>query len=278
MKLKILYTLFVLAGAALLFQSNSGGAAEVQGVDRTGSPLSPAACVACHSAGAFSPGIEVEILEGGNAVNTYEPGQTYTLKVTATHSGSPAGFGFQAIGLKSSDDSQAGNFGTPPSGIQLTNLAGGQYAEQSSRSSDNVFEIDWVAPDAGSGDVDFYAAVVIADGMMGSGGDGAAFLIEPVTLTEVVSNTADVNGLLEDMTIFPNPVGDQFQLLLNSKENANYQLIIANMQGQRLLNQQVALTAGEQSQTIDISTLPKGVYTLILTDGQLSSTRRLIKQ
>lgn len=278
MKLRILYTLFILAGTVFLFQSNSSGAAEIQGVDRTGSPLSPAACVACHSAGTFSAGIEVEVLDGGIAVNTYEAGQTYTLKVTATHSGFPAGFGFQAIGLKNSDDSQAGNFGTPPSGIQLTTLAGGQYAEQSSRSNSNVFEIDWEAPEAGSGDVDFYAAVVVADGMNGSGGDGAAFLTSPVTLTEVVSSTADVDGLLADMTIFPNPVSDQFQLLLNSKENANYQLIIANMQGQQLLSQQVALTAGEQSQTIDISTLSKGVYTLILTDGHLSSTRRLIKQ
>jgi hypothetical protein len=278
MKSRILYTLFILAGTVFLFQSNSSGAGEIQGVDRTGSPLSPAACIACHSAGAFSAGIEVEMLDGGSIVSTYEPGQTYTLRVRATHSGSPAGFGFQAVTLKSADNSQAGSFGTPPSGIQITTLSGGQYVEQSSRSDENVFEIDWVAPESGSGDIDIYASVVVANGMNGSGGDGAAFLTEPVTLTEVVSNTADVNGLLEDMTIFPNPVSDQFQLLLNSKENANYQLIIANMQGQRLLNQRVALTAGEQSQTIDISTLSKGVYTLILTDGQLSSTRRIIKQ
>lgn len=277
MKLKIIYTLFVLVGTALLFLNNSGGAAEVQGVDRTGSPLSPAPCQACHSAGAFSSGIEVDMLDNGTPTTTYEAGKTYTLRVKATNSGSPAGYGFQAVALKS-DDSQAGSFGTPPTGIQVTTLAGRDYAEQSSRSNDSTFEIEWEAPEAGSGDVNIHAAVVVANGMAGSAGDGSAFLNTPVTLSEVISSTNDADGLLESITIFPNPVGDELQLLLNSKENADYQLLISNMQGQIVYSQRIGLTAGEQLNSIDVSQLAAGVYSLQLTDGLLRSTRALVKK
>jgi hypothetical protein len=277
MKLKIVYTLFILAGTAFLFLNNSSGAASVQGVDRTGSPLSPGPCQTCHSAGAFSAGIEVDMLDNGSPTTTYEAGKTYTLRVRATNSGSPAGYGFQAVALNSDDD-QVGSFGTPPSGFKITTLAGRDYVEQSSRRDENTLEIEWEAPAAGSGDVNVYASVVVANGMQGSGGDGSAFLNTPVTLSEVLSSTNDADGLLESMTIFPNPVGDVLQLALNSKENADYQLLISNMNGQVVYNQRIGLTAGEQLNTIDVSQLTPGVYSLQITDGQMRSTRALVKR
>ena len=279
MKSKIVYTLFALAGFAFLFTNNAAGPAEVQGVDRTGSPLSPAACVACHSAGEFSPSITVDVLDNGSSVNTYVPGQSYTLRVIAGHgSGMPAGFGFQAVALKATDDSQAGSFESAPSSIQFVELSGRQYAEQSSPSNNNTFEVEWVAPEAGTGDVNIYSAIVVADGANGSGGDGAAFLNNPLVLSETLVSTKSVDGLLEQMDIYPNPVANELRLSLNSETSGNYDLRIMNMQGQTAYAESLSLISGAQHRTVDVSQLAAGVYTVIISDGNKSSTRRLVKK
>jgi hypothetical protein len=278
MKLKFTYAIFSLMALALLFVNNSSGPAEVQGIDRTGGPLSPGPCQACHSSGAFSPGIDLEVLDNDTPVNTYEPGKTYTLRVTANHSGDPAGFGFQAVALKASDDSQAGAFSNPASDIQITTLAGRQYPEHSTRRESNVFEVEWEAPAAGTGEVDFYSSIVVANGAAGSGGDGAAFLNTPVTLTEGVASSTSENGLLEALHIFPNPVEDELRLQMNSNEQQDYQLLIFNLNGQLVLSQRLSVALGEQLTTVSLPEMAAGAYTLQITDGLKSSSRILLKR
>jgi len=278
MKLTFTYTLFALTALCLLFFNNSSGPAEVQGIDRTGGPLSPGPCQVCHSTGAFSPGIEVEMLDGDDPIDTYEPGKSYTLRVTATHSGSPLGFGFQAVALQAGDDSQAGNFSNPGDDVQITSLSGRQYPEHSTRSDNNTFEVDWEAPEVGTGEVDIYASVVVANGVAGSGGDGSTFLNTPVTLMEGVVNSTNTNGLLENLTVFPNPVQEELTLSLASKENATYQLIISNLQGQVVISRKMELISGEQLLAMDVSDIPAGVYSLMVTDGERSSSRKILKR
>lgn len=277
MKFRFTYTLFVLSALCLLFVNNSNGPAEVQGIDRTGSPLSPGPCQACHGSGAFSPGIEVAMLDGSDPIDTYEPGKTYTLRVTATHSGSPAGFGFQAVALQS-DDSQAGNFTNPGDDVQITPLNGRQYPEQSNRSNTNTFEVDWQAPETGTGEVDIYASIVVANGGSGSGGDGSVFLNTPVSLSEGVVSAINTHSLLESLSVFPNPVQEELNLSIGSKENAAYLLTIHNLQGQMVNSRQIELIRGEQLFSMNVSDLPSGVYTLMVTDGERSSSRKILKR
>ena len=249
MKFKFLYTLFALAGLCFLFISNSNGPGEVQGLDRTGSPLSPGPCQACHSAGAFSPGIEVNVLEGDNPVSSYVPGESYTLRVKANHTGSPAGYGFQAVALQADDDSQAGNFSNPSTDVQITTLNGRQYPEHNKRSNNDTFEVDWEAPVEGTGDVNFYSSIVVANGSGGNAGDGSVFLNTPLTLSEAVVSTNKDNSLLESLRIFPNPVQDELNLLINSREQAQYQFFVTNLAGQVVFSRQISLGAGEQNRT-----------------------------
>jgi hypothetical protein len=278
MRFKIIYTLFALAGLAFLFFNNSSGAAEVQGIDRTGSPISPGPCQNCHSSGSFSPSVNLDILKDGEVVQTYMPGEVYTMRVTANHSGSPASFGFQAVALTGEDDVQAGAFDNPGDGIQITSLNNRQYPEHSRRNESNIFEVEWTAPAAGTGDVRFYSSVVAANNGSGSGGDGSAFLNNPVVISEATTNSQDVTKLLAEFNAFPNPVSDRLQLQWQGEESGDYRIEVYDINGRLVQQQPQQVAPGQQSATIEVSNMPAGLYQVRITDGQRQNIQRFIKR
>lgn len=278
MKFKMIYTLFALAGLAFLFWNNSSGAAEVQGQDRTNSPLSNAPCTACHSAGVFSPSVDLAILKDGESVQEYTPGGVYTMRVTANHSGTPASFGFQAVALAGNDNNQAGAFSNPADGIQVTDLNGRQYPEHSRRNENNIFEVEWMAPAEGTGEVRFYSSVVAANNGSGSGGDGSAFLNNPVILSEAVTSSRETAPLLSSFSVFPNPVADYLQLQWEGQERGVLRIEVFDLSGQLLVQQPQQMAASTQSASIDVSSLPSGLYQLRITDGQRQNVQRFVKQ
>jgi len=278
MKFKMIYTFFALAGLAFLFWNNSSGAAEVQGQDRTNSPLSNAPCTACHSSGAYSPSVALEVLKEGEIVQEYTPGEAYTMRVTANHTGSPASFGFQAVALAREENLQAGEFSNPADGIQITPLDGRQYPEHSRRNESNVFEVEWTAPAEGSGEVRFYSSVVAANNASGSGGDGSASLNAPVILTEAVTSLQEPEALLASFTLFPNPVVDQLTLRWESEQRAEFRIEVYDINGRLLLQQPQQAMSGVQSTVVDLSSLPQGIYQLRTTDGQRQNVQRFVKQ
>lgn len=278
MKFKMIYTLFTLAGLAFLFWNNSSGAAEVQGQDRTNSPLSTAPCVACHSSGAFSPSVALEVLKEGESVQEYVPGEVYTMRVTANHTGAPASFAFQAVALTGEDNLQAGEFSNPADGIQITPLADRQYPEHSRRNESNVFEVEWTAPAEGSGEVRFYSSVVAANNGSGSGGDGSAFLDDPIVLTEALTSSREQQALLPDLTVFPNPASERLQVQWETQARTAFRVEVYDLNGRLLLQQPQQAMPGVQSTVVDLTSLPQGIYQLRITDGQRQNLERFVKQ
>lgn len=216
------------------------------------------------------------MLQDGGVVTSYTPGESYVLRVRATHSGDPVGFGFQALAIDS-NEVQAGNFNNAPAGTKITPLGGRQYPEQSSRSSSNTFEIPWDAPAEGTGDVSIYASVVIANGMSGSGGDGSAFLNDPVVLTELMVNTRETQ-LLEELAVFPNPASERISLSLSGEINTEAIITITNLQGQQVARERIGLVNGQQQHDLSVGHLASGTYVLTITDGQRSNHIRFVKQ
>lgn len=278
MKLKFLYTLFATVCGAFLLLNNSSGAGAVQNQDRTGSPLSSATCQACHSANAFSPTISLEILENDAPITAYTPGQTYVMRVSAGFTGSPQAFGFQAVALNGSNNQQAGNFQNPPSGTQITNLNGRQYPEHSQRSQSNTFEMEWVAPEAGTGEVRFHSSIVAANNAGGSTGDGAASLGSPVTLSEgAPSSRTNANNLDAAISVFPNPASHNATLRLTDARSGQYEISLISAHGQHLSTQQLQ-AEGAATTELYLANHPAGVYFVRISDGQRTAVRRLVKR
>lgn len=280
MKIRILFSLFGLMLVAILFLNASQGAAEVQEQDRTMSPLSNStSCATCHNSGSFSPSLNVQLLDGEMGVTTYEPGKTYTLRVEIANAEAANVYGFQTVMLQGEADANAGTFGTPAAGIQVTPLAEHMYAEHSTPSNSNIFMIDWTAPAEGLGDIRIYASGNAANDNGSISGDNGVFLASPVVLTQAgTSNSKDRILTFDAIRISPNPTYSGAMLNLENSQPGRYSLSLFNAVGQNILRKSLDLVQGAQSHWIDLSEQPKGLYFLQLSNGQQLLTRKILKQ
>ena len=278
MKRRFLLSSFVFFLLIFFFYAASSGVAVSQNRDRTGSPLTSGSCATCHSGGNFDPSISVEVLDDDVPVTTYEPGKTYSFKVTINASNNPAGYGFQAVALKS-DTTNAGDFGTPPADTRVTTLNNLKYFEQSTRSATNSWSVDWIAPDAGAGDVRFYASGNAVNGADGISGDSPASLDSPFVLMEdVASSTVAVERLDLQMKVFPNPVQNVLNLEMKGAEEGRLQLSLINGNGQVLQNRQLEHFSGYTNQELDVQHLPAGFYNLLVSDGEKVNSIMVVKK
>jgi hypothetical protein len=282
MKIRLLYLLFFVAAGSVLFLNNAAGPAEVQGADRTNSPLSggtSCSLSSCHNSGSYSPGITAQLLDGETAVTAYEPGKTYTLRVSITGASNAEGFGFQSVLLYGETNLNAGSFGTPPAGIQVIPLEDRQYAEHSTRSSSSTFAIDWTAPGEGVGDIRLYAAGNAANGNGSNSGDQGVALQEPVVFMQAGTSNVDDRLLsFKEVRVAPNPAREGVLLTIDNEESGRYTMSLFDAVGKNIFRQTMNLVQGSQSEWIDLADQPRGLYLLHISNGQKFFTQKILKQ
>lgn len=76
------------------------------------------------------------------------------------------------------------------------------------------------------------------------------------------------------MTLYPNPVIDDTQLIISGNQTDNYEMKIYSSMGQLVLSERVN---GSSSQTLELSDLPSGNYFLELSNGGITSTIKFVK-
>ena len=179
------------------FQPRSNGPAAMGLGDRTGSPISSGAtCAGCHGGASLNTALSITVIDAnGNIVNSYSPGNSYTLGFEVT-SAATSGYGFQGVAL-TNNNWQAGMMGIPTSlNTQVTNListgGGLQYAEHLGVSGSGVFSLPWTAPNSGFGDITFYGVGLAINGDGNTTGDNASSSVSLV-LSENVATTIGYN-------------------------------------------------------------------------------------
>jgi len=102
----------------------------------------------------------------------YQPGMTYSVKVTITHTEGRDAWGFQLAARVKESGAQAGEF-KPTDGTTQTLLEKGiQYIEHTLEGTNsNVFELNWAAPSSSTGEIVLHAAGNAADGSLSPDGD-----------------------------------------------------------------------------------------------------------
>jgi len=200
-----IFFFLVPVGFAWFLLSNSGGAASVQNVDRTSSPLGVGSCGSCHSGGNYTPVISTELLDNNSVVTKYSPGKQYQVRVTIVAGNNPRGYGFQMVSLSGNNNVQGGSFGTAPAGFNKVTLNNRVYVEQSSTRTSGTFIIPWTAPVVGTGSVRFYSAGVAVNGSNGTGGDSHVQAALPLTVVEDVTSIS----LSSSSVSFPSSGGTQ---------------------------------------------------------------------
>jgi hypothetical protein len=261
MKKNSLLSIFCLAIGAYMWLGHSSGPGSVQNTDRTGSPLSPDFCKACHSGGSFGTEVSILLLGENDTITEYVPATTYTLQVKVSATGAE-GYGFQAVALDI-NNAGVGAYGTAASGTQVTAVAGVNYFEHSARSASPTFEIEWTAPDAGAGDVTFYAAGNAVNANFQTSGDlpDTAKLV----LTEAVSaGLHDQAAALIELQVSPNPSASFIQARWSPQVNAT-RMEINDLTGKSYYSR--SLQNQSSSSEIAVYNLPAGIYfARLLTD------------
>lgn len=216
MKIKILFSLLlIIAIISLSFKTNkqnkfhplySTGVAAVLGVGYTGAPFDNggAQCSNCHGGGMFNPAVTLEMINGSNnVVTTYNPGEVYTIRLSIVAGAGSPKFGFQAMSVKSSDNTNLNNWGTTlPVGVKNTLTAGGRnYIEHGQRLLNGIIDIPWTAPVATTGEIAFYAVGNAVDGTGGTGGDNALSTSLTITNAPVPITLLSFTGKVENENV-----------------------------------------------------------------------------
>lgn len=280
MKFKIIYKIFALAFLAFIFQSRSAGPANVAGLEVTGAPgsvgnMGTCANAGCHANNAFAASASIELLDGTDLVDQYEPGKSYTLRVTGVAgSGAPTGYGFQAVSLDGSD-SQAGVWGDVGSGAQTVAISGRSYAEHSLVSATSNFDLEWIAPDANTGEVTFYSAVALVNGNGNSSGDGVG--VTTLTIGEKEpNNTSSAIRELANLSVYPNPVQNELNIEITSQNTGVFQLRFVDISGKVIRIEQIEVNSGTNRKAFDVSDVNKGFYLIqLFGDDYVASTEML---
>lgn len=287
MKFKIIYTLFITVLVASLFLGNSNGRADGNGQGNTGAPGdetlsngSPRTCQTCHGSGNIQVTLDIEVLDGGSPITAYKPGQTYDVNFVVNHVGGPApdGYGFQAVALIDSNDSDVDGWSAPASNVKIATASntGRSYAEQNGVGNNGTFSVKWTAPTEGAGSVTFYSCGNGVNGNGGTGGDGADCATLQLTEDETnsISTIADARILT-----FPNPAIDQISVTVEGmKVIENTVLNVYNASGQ-LLHTESRITPMQNWQTtIDVAHYQAGIYFVQIQQTSGILTKRFVKK
>ncbi|MFK7984174.1 MAG: T9SS type A sorting domain-containing protein, partial [Saprospiraceae bacterium] len=151
------------------------------------------------------------------------------------------------------------------------------YAEHKGVSDSNEFLVQWQAPEAGSGNLSFYATGIGVNRNGSTSGDGATLPVE-LNLTEnIVSSVADLSTIGIGLQVAPNPVADYLSLTIESQKQETLITKIISATGQIFHEQTIHLAAGKQIIPIDLSQLPTGIYFLQNTSKKVINTQKIIK-
>lgn len=267
---------FILLSFAILFVANSAGPGAATGRDRTGSPLASGDCGNCHIGGDYGAEISARLLLDTTEVQEYIPGQTYTFQVKINTMTPAERYGFQAVALLDENNENAGRFDNLPNGTQITTLNGRDYFEHANKLQVDSFEVEWTAPEAGSGTVQFYAAGNAVNNAGGSGGDDPDILDSPLSITEgIASSVRSVWSLNLDWQIFPNPAREEIWIQINEPVRSDLQARLLDARG--IILHQRSINSFSNQNFFSIGELPMGMYYLQLSDQKAVVTKRFLK-
>jgi hypothetical protein len=83
-------------------------------------------------------------------------------------------------------------------------------------------------------------------------------------------------GEIPGISVFPNPANNILNVQMNEKTDATVQLLISDLLGKPIMEEELSYVGQNKSQQVDVSSLSKGIYMIRLTSGNKAMTRKLI--
>lgn len=267
-KIITILTLGIILLGSSAFIISSGGI-----VGQTGSP-GESTCSACHGGGGGTTNVSIT----SNPVftgNQYVPGQTYTITVTVSNSAFSK-FGFDCEILNSSN-ANAGTMTLALSGVQLANAGARKNATHTAPSTTGVFSFVWDAPTSGNATI--YAAGNAVDGTGSTGGDKPGNT--SLALTALGTDIRKEAIISSQLTLYPNPSTNEFNLQYNLLEKGKVNIDLYNLNGQLITsilneNQSIGIHSVKSNLPMDLAT---GIYIIKLSiEGIVTTEKMFIKR
>jgi hypothetical protein len=251
----------------------------------------------CHGAGA--PGGLADNAGSGAVTittnpafvnNTYQANQTYSVTVTVNQVGcSYFGFDFEALDATKPFTSLTTNnsIGTLSTNPNFPDVSIAQYI--GSKGNFNAFHnnpitttdkaeftFNWKAP--ASGTVSMYAAGNAANNDNTSDAGDNIYKTSLLNLTPATVLGVENVPLQASLNVFPNPVLDLATVSFDLKNDDNVSFSIMNTNGEIVKSIVKQLPGGEVKTTLDLSTLAKGNYILMLKTQSAQAFTKLVKK
>lgn len=92
----------------------------------------------------------------------------------------------------------------------------------------------------------------------------------------IISVVAKSDGVKQDFLLYPNPAVSNVSIVLNNPAVEDMQLQVINQSGQVVKT--ARLNKGTQLMTLNVSELPKGIYTIAVRNGEIVKVNKLVIQ
>lgn len=270
--------MFTLLTAEVMNDSGQAGA--------VGSPGEGTCWNGCHNSFALNSGAGSIELRTGTTNNEYVPGQTYSMTFKVAYPGrSLFGMGLEALNSVNTNAGSLVITDAARTRILTSNLAGSvgrnsvTHTLNGGTSADSMlFNFNWVAPAAGTGNVTFYFCGNAANGNATSLDDyiyqGTTVLTERNTTgIEPIESNIDVN-------VFPSVINDEMNIRCQPAVTGIISIQLFDLQG-KLVRSESSSATGQQELTTTwngLSSLGKGTYLLNIQSGERSVVKRIIIQ
>ena len=92
-----------------------------------------------------------------------------------------------------------------------------------------------------------------------------------------ICGSLEESGAIENVTVSPNPAYDIVNLEMNVSRNITAVMVISDFTGKCIRKEEMELMAGENSETLDVSKLAKGIYLLEIRSDSGSRQGKIVK-
>ncbi len=219
------------------------------------------ACASCHGPSAAS-GDGFDILEWPDGVDSYAPGETYSLILTMNDASSKNGF--QLVALKASDNTQAGSIEvTDAVRTQSQNAIGRQYlSHRAAGNSSSEWAFDWTAPETNAGNVIFYVATNKTNNNGQTSGDLVRLSQHVIAGSGSAVSLTAYEQIQASLSISLNRQDSRIQINFSTDESEPLHVNVMNAQGQSVLAHSLGMSyPGENSKEVRFNqTLSTGIY------------------
>jgi hypothetical protein len=140
-----------------------------------------------------------------------------------------------------------------------------------------AYALDTITYFIQSTDTNIYAMEII-HATTGAGGAKIGFRKRIVQAKPVPNSVNDINGIGNEMNVFPNPASNNITILLTMKAAVKANIAIVDVTGKLVMQTQQQLNNGLNALQTDVSSYPAGTYVLMIQAGDWKVTRKVAIQ